>query len=223
MKTVLLTGANGGLGRALAEELLRQNYQVILIYHKKKEHLKKLQEQYDKHIYIIQADISKQEDINHIKKEVQEKNLQIDVLINNAGIDHVSEMEEKNENTMLEVFKVNTLGPFLLAKAFGEEIEKNHGSIINISSDNTIDANDYVTLEYDVSKSGLNMLTKDLALYYTNAHVNAIAFSWLDTEQNQIPEDIKPMISFIPMSRAVKKVIEMMESKKTGQIEVVKQ
>ena len=117
----------------------------------------------------------------------------------------------------------NTLGPFLLSKAFGKEINEQRGCIINISSDNTIDAYDYVTMEYDISKAGLNILTKDLALYYTDAYINAIAFSWIDTEQNVIPEDVKPFINFIPKEKAARKVLELISKKQTGQIEVVKE
>lgn len=222
MKTILLTGANGGLGNAIAKRLLQENYQVILIYHQNKENIQELTKEYPNQTYSFKVDITNEEEVKKLKEDCVKRNLHIDALINNAGIDHVSEIEEKNAQTMLDVFKVNTLGPFLLAKEFGKEIDACRGTIINISSDNTIDANDYVTLEYDISKSGLNMLTKDLALYFKNARVNAIAFSWLDTKQNPIPEDIKPMIPFIPMEKAVKKVIEMMSSDKTGQIEVMK-
>lgn len=223
MKTVLLTGANGGLGFSIAKLLLEKNYFVILHYHEKSNQVQFLNKKYSKQSYLLKGDLSKSKDIESMKKKCDSLNLKVDILINNAGIDNVSEMDEKNAGTMLNVFKVNTLAPFLLSKAFAKDINKRKGYIINISSDNTIDAFDYVTLEYDISKAGLNMLTKDLALYYKDAHINAIAFSWIDTEQNKIPEDIKPYIKFIPKEKAAQKVLEMLSKKETGQIEVVKE
>lgn len=222
MKTILLTGANGDLGLEIARLLLEKDYFVFLNYHNKQNHLIELTKKYKEKTYLLQGDVSNEEDVLNMKKKCDALHKKIDVLINNAGIDHVSEMEEKNKETMLKVFNVNTLGPFLMSKAFGSDINEKKGSIINISSDNTIDSNDYVTLEYDISKSGLNMLTKDLALYYKNAYINAIAFSWIDTEQNKIPNDIKPFIKFIPKKVAARKVVEMISKKQTGQIEVVK-
>lgn len=223
MKTVLLTGANGGLGKAIASLLLEKGYFVILNYHKKKDNLIELIQSYPKQIYLVQGDISKTEDVLNIKKQCDMLGRKVDILINNAAIDHVSEINEKTEETMLRVFKTNTLGPFLMSKIFGDDINNQKGCIINISSDNTIDSYDYVTLEYDISKAGLNMLTKDLALFYKDAYINAIAFSWIDTEQNVIPDDVKQYIKFISKEKAASKVLELIKKKQTGIIEVVKE
>ena len=106
-------------------------------------------------------------------------------------------------------------------KMFGKEINQNYGSIINISSDNTLGKNDPRTMEYDVSKAGLNMLTKDFALELPHAHVNAIAFGWLDTKMNDIPEDIKKYIKFVPLEKATKEILTFLDSKETGIIKEV--
>ena len=220
---MLLTGSNGGLGETIAKKLLEKNYDVILQYHVNKENVQKLAEEYPSQTYLLQGDVANENDVIHMKKECDEANLKVDILINNAGIDHVSEMEEKTSESMLKVFKVNTLGPFLMSKTFGSDIDQRKGVIINISSDNTIDQNDYVTLEYDISKSGLNMLTKDLSLYFTNTCVNAIAFPWLDTNQNSIPKDIKKFINFMSLDHAAEYVLDLIDKKETGKIEVVKE
>lgn len=222
MKTVLLTGSSGGLGINLATALISKNYFVILHYKNHKEEVFKLHELYKEQTFLIQGDIKKEDDVIKMKKTLEKNKIKIDILINNAGIDLPSELEEKKEETFIEIFKVNTLGAFYMIKHFGNEVDSRKGSIINISSDNTIDMYDIVSLEYDISKSGLNIMTKTFAKYFTNAKVNAIAFGWLDTKMNDIPENIKKNISFVPFKKATDKIIEMIETEKTGEIELVR-
>ena len=153
--------------------------------------------------------------ITSIENKSTYKNYEFIIIENN------SELEEKNPETFLKVFSLNTLAPFLLMKMFGKEINQNYGSIINISSDNTLGKNDPRTMEYDVSKAGLNMLTKDFALELPHVHVNAIAFGWLDTKMNDIPEDIKKYIKFVPLEKATKEILTFLDSKETGIIKEV--
>ncbi len=221
MKYVLLTGASSGLGIVLAKMLLENKYFVVLHYNQNATEVLTLHKQYSNTSFVIQADLTKEKGILRIKNLLEEKNISLDILINNAAIDFNSELEEKNTETFLKVFSLNTLAPFLLMKLFGTEINQNHGSIINISSDNTLGKNDPRTIEYDVSKSGLNMLTKDFALALPNAHVNAIAFGWLDTKMNDIPKDIKKYIKFVPLEKAAKEILKCLNSNETGMIKEV--
>ncbi len=221
-KTVLLTGASGGLGLALAKELLQKGYFVVLHSYHHKEKLQPLKEKYPHNTYLIEANFKKEEDIKEMKKTLQKEQIVITHLINNAAIDHVSALEEKTEDTFLEVLKINLIAPFLLIKEFGEEIDKNEGSIVNIASDNIIDTYDIVTLEYDISKAGLHQLTKTFANYYQKAKINTICFGWLDTPMNDFPENIKKEIPFVPLNKAVKETIKLLETEENGILKVVK-
>ena len=222
MKKVLVTGSSGGLGFLLAEHLLEKNYFVVLHYFQHKEAVFSLHERYPETSICVQADFAKEEDLFKIKKVLEEKEISLDALVNNAGIDHVSDLEEKDKESFLKVFLVNTYAPFLLMKLFGKEIEEKKGHIVNISSDNTIDKMDVRTMEYDASKSALNILTKDYSLAYPDAHVNALLFGWLDTNMNQIPLDIKPFLEFVPLERAVLEIEEMLHTNETGKMKVVR-
>jgi len=221
MKTVFITGANGGLGYHLAEYLVKKDYFLILNYHVHKENLLILQSMYPSNTFLIQGDVSDEQQVYAMKKKCDDQGLKVDVLINNAGIDHVSEMNAKNTETFMRVWKVNTLGPFLMSKVFGEDINSRKGSIINITSDNTFGANDSVTMEYDASKAALNMLTYDFAKLYDDAYVNGIAFGWLDTAMNDFSSDMKKFIDFVPMEKAVKAIEDLFTSRETGKIEVI--
>lgn len=222
MKTVLVTGANGGVGFALTKYLLEQGYFVVAHYHIHKDLLESLKEKYVGSLYLLQGDVSLESDVFQMKKECAQAGIVIDSLVNNAAIDSLSELEGKNKESFMKVFEVNTVGPFLMMKAFGSEINERCGSIINISSDNTIDYFDMMTLEYDVSKAGLNLMTKTFANYFKQAHVNAILFDWLDTPMNDFTEDEKKYISFVPMEVAVSKIQELIETKESGRLELVK-
>lgn len=222
MKTVLVTGANGGLGFSLTKYLLEQGYFVVAHYHIHKDLLESLKEKYTGSLYLLQGDVSLESDVFRMRAECEAAGIKVDALVNNAAIDSLSELEDKNKESFLRVFDVNTVGPFLMMKAFGSEINERCGSIINISSDNTIDYYDMVTLEYDVSKAGLNLMTKTFANYFKQAHVNAILFDWLDTPMNDFTEDEKKYISFVPMEVAVSKIQELIETKESGRLELVK-
>ena len=150
------------------------------------------------------------------------KDYKVKHLINNAAIDHVSEMEDKDMESFMNVLKVNTIAPFLLMKHYVNGIQDQGGSIINISSDNSIDRPDMITLEYDISKKGLNHLTQMFASDYPNAHINALCFGWLDTPMNDIPEDIKKELDFVPIEKAVEEIVTLLSTDKTGTIEIVR-
>lgn len=223
MKTVFVTGANGGLGYVLTKTLLERGYFVVANFHFHKNFLLQLEQDYPHSLMLLQGDVSKEKDVLRMQRECEASGIKIDVLVNNAAIDKVSELEEKSKESFVQVFEVNTIGPFLMMKIFGSEINKRCGSIINISSDNTMDYYDMVSLEYDVSKVGLNFMTKTFANYFKQAHVNAILFGWLDTPMNELNESEKKLLSFVPMKRAVDKIIEMMETKETGRLELMRE
>jgi len=222
MNVVLVTGSSGGLGYALSKKLLEDGYFVVLHYFKNKEKVKKLQKEYQKTSYLLQRDISKEQEVIRMKKELEEKEIFIDTIINNAGIDHVSELEEKTEETFLKVYKVNTLGPIYFLKHFGKYLDKKNGRVLNISSDNAIDKYDIVTLEYDLSKISLNRVTEIFAGYYKNIKINAICFGWLDTPMNDIPDNIKKEMNFVPIEKAVDSILEILKKETTGTIEIVR-
>ena len=219
MKTILLTGASGGLGIKLATQLLYDGNFVILVYNKNEDKVNNLHELYPDTSLVYQCDLRDEESITNLYNQIKEKNISIDTLINNAAIDHKSSIEDKNQETFRKVLDINTIAPFLLIKLFGKDIETNDGTIVNVSSDNAIDMYDEETLEYDVSKSGLNMITKIFSNKYT---INSICFGWLDTEMNDIPEDVKPMIDFVPFDKAIEEIIKLMDTKKSGECIIVR-
>ena len=216
MKKVLLTGASGGLGLYLAKALLKNDYFVYLHYCTNATSLLSLKKEYPNQCEIVKADFQDFKEVTSFCEFMKKK--KVDILINNAAIEHLSPLNEKDYDTLMRVLKVNLVAPFTLMKELIDTVDV----VVNISSDNAIDKYDMVTLEYDISKNGLNLLGKEFTREYPYKKINTLCFGWLDTSMNDFPEDIKEKLSFVSLSKATAKVLEYMTTNETGKIEVIR-
>lgn len=216
MKKVLLTGASGGLGLYLAKALLKNDYFVYLHYCTNATSLLSLKKEYPNQCEIVKADFQDFKEVTSFCEFMKKK--KVDILINNAAIEHLSPLNEKDYDTLMRVLKVNLVAPFTLMKELIDTVDV----VVNISSDNAIDKYDMVTLEYDISKNGLNFLGKEFTREYPYKKINTLCFGWLDTSMNDFPEDIKEKLSFVSLSKATAKVLEYMTTNETGKIEVIR-
>ncbi len=195
MKTVLITGGTRGIGYATAKVFASHGYTLILSYCNKEEHAKKakkkLEESYSVSVFLIQLDLSKEEQIKENVNQILQQFSTIDCLVNNAGIAIDTCFEDKTKENFLKTLEVNLIGPFLLSRLIGDQMEKQgFGSIINVSSTNGLDTNYPESLDYDASKAGLISLTHNLANHYGKTiRVNAVAPGWVRTDMNQELEE----------------------------------
>ncbi|MDP2665744.1 MAG: SDR family NAD(P)-dependent oxidoreductase [bacterium] len=191
MKTVLITGASRGIGRALAKKFLDSGYFVIGTSTTGRIDIK------NDDFKTFQLDLSKPESIEKCARDIAESGKKIDVLINNAGT--VVE-EEVGEPAIVIDYLRKTLEVNLIGTVdFTEQIIllMNDGSqIINISSRaGSFGAKDY-TLNYPsyrISKAGLNMVTKILAARLANnIKVSSVHPGWVKTDMGGEEADIAP-------------------------------
>jgi NAD(P)-dependent dehydrogenase (short-subunit alcohol dehydrogenase family) len=109
-----------------------------------------------------------------------------DVLVNNAGISHITPAEETSARDYRRVLEVNLVAPFLLSKAFGAKmLEAGRGSIVNVSSvAGLVAVSDRAA--YNASKHGLIGLTRTLAAEWggRGVRVNAVCPGWVKTEMD---------------------------------------
>lgn len=186
-KVVLVTGSSVGIGAKTIEKFAKEGYNVVINYvnHEKEAYDLKnnVEEKYNIEALVIKCDITNEEDIKYMFNSIISKFNRIDVLVNNAGIDISSSLEEKTKSTYMKVLETNLVGTFLVNRIFGDYMfDKRNGCIINISSNNAIDSYNINSLEYDSSKAGIINLSHNLANNYAPyVRVNTICPGWTNT------------------------------------------
>ena len=188
-KVVLITGGAGGIGSAIALELAENGYDIVINFLHSEERAFKLQkkitEDFGVNCLAIQADISKEEEVTQMVRQVEEKLGGVDILINNAAIDEPDLFQMKTADQFRRILDVNVVGACSCAKAVYPHMkEQEYGRIINISSTNGINTYYPMCFDYDASKAALNSLTHNLAVQFApHIHVNAIAPGFIGTEK----------------------------------------
>jgi len=206
-KVALVTGASTGIGESIALELGRQGASVVVNYIGPSEPAEAVARQISQAI-AVEADVSKSEDVVRMVATAVDRFGRVDVLVNNAGIEHSAPFLEKSEADWERILGVNLKGPFLCAQAVARDIvrRKARGTIINISSvHEDLPFPGYV--DYCASKGGLRMLCRDLALELAPYGINivnvapgAIATP-INTATLQDPEKKLALEREIPMHR----------------------
>ncbi|MBE6151638.1 MAG: SDR family oxidoreductase [Firmicutes bacterium] len=189
-KVALVTGSSRGIGRGCILEFAKKGYDVVINYNNSEELAISLKEEVENlgvKALVIKCDVSKEEDVINMINSVIREFGHIDVLVNNAAIEECSEFKDKNKSSFERILGTNLIGSFLVSKEVSKYmLERKFGRIINISSNNSINKYDPSTLEYDCSKAGINILTKNMAKEFAPyINVNAVAPGWVLTEKNE--------------------------------------
>lgn len=132
------------------------------------------------------ADISDEAAVGDFVRHVFDWAGRADVLVNNAGISLISPAEQTSLSDYRRVLEVNLIAPFLLARAFGEQmLNAGSGSIINVASIAGL-AGISDRAAYNASKHGLIGLTRTLAAEWggRGVRVNAVCPGWVKTEMD---------------------------------------
>lgn len=204
-KNIIVTGAAKGIGRAIVEQLAKDGNNILLNYNKSEEEALQLQKDLrdkDCKIYLYKADISEIEEIEKLSKYALEIFHNIDVLINNAGIDSINLFTDVTENDWNSVINTNLKSAVFLTKNICRNMIANKaGCIINISSIWGLTGASCEVL-YSISKAGIDGFTKSLAkeLAPSNIRVNSIAPGAIDTSMND-GFDKEELISQIPLRK----------------------
>lgn len=191
MKTVLITGASRGIGRAIAKHFAKKGYALVINCCNLAETLFQLKNELENNYHIpVLASVGNIGDYHYVVKLFEEIQAQfggIDILINNAGISHIGLLHDMLPEEWQNLININLSSAFYTSKlAIPYMLSQGAGKIINISS---VWGNVGASCEvaYSASKGGLNSFTKALAreLAPSNIQVNAIACGCIDTAMNQ--------------------------------------
>ena len=209
MKNVLVTGATGDIGVAIAEKFAKEGYNVAVHTFSKPEEANelctKLTCSYGVKSVSVQADLSKEEQVKEMFSVLHKNFGEIDILINNAGISSVMMLCDTSVSEWDRVHDINLKSAFLCSKEASENMVHNKwGRIINISSVWGV-AGASCEVAYSSSKSALIGFTKALAkeLAPSGITVNCVCPGIIDTKMNShlSPDEIASICDEIPVGR----------------------
>jgi len=218
-KNVLVTGASSGIGQAIAIRFAKEGANVAINYRSGPDEAASTQQQAraaastagvtGNKDMLIQADVSKEDQVQSMFAQVIETLGGIDILINNAGIQKPMDSHDIDIADFDRVLNVNLRGSFLCAReAIRHYLSRPGGGVIvnNSSVHEIIPKPKY--LPYSISKGGMENLTKSLALEYAGRgiRVNAVGPGAVVTPINNAwindPKAREGVESHIPMGRA---------------------
>lgn len=187
-KVVLVTGGAQGIGKAIVLELAKNHYDVVINYLTSNKAAALLEEEikknYDVRVMTVQADVSKEEEVDTMISLIEKKWGGVDILINNAAVDLSNLFHLKTADEFRKTLDVNVVGAFNCSKrVYRHMLDQEYGRIINISSTNGINTYYPMCIDYDASKAALISLTHNLAFEYgPYINVNAIAPGFIGTD-----------------------------------------
>ncbi len=198
MKTVLVTGGVRGIGEAIALAFLKKGYRVCAVYSKDEENAKKIAAS---GVETFRADVANEGDVQALFEKIGH----VDVLVNNAGVALVKQIQDVSKEEFDRLMAVNVGGAFLCCReAVKGMLDKKSGLIVNISSVWGQIGGSCESV-YSASKAALIGFTKALAkeLGWSGIRVNCVSPGVIDTAMNSqfAPEEMSLLQEDIPMGR----------------------
>ena len=168
MKRVLVTAGQSNLGKAIRAKFEKEGYEVwYTVSQKSKVDSPKA----------ISVDLRNEKEV----KEALSSFIDLDVLVNNAGVFTEGKQDKLDLDSFEEVFSLNVKGLFLVTRELLPLLKKKNGSIVNVSSMNALHPGFGSTSHYDASKGAVSAYTRSLA-QETGLRVNAVAPGLIERE-----------------------------------------
>lgn len=207
-KTVLVTGASRGIGKAIAVKFAKKNYNVVINCLHNEDRLmqaKREIESYQVSCLAHLGDMGDMESCKELFEKIKKQFGTLDVLVNNAGIAYIGLLQDMTPEDWDRVIRTNLTSVFNCCRlAIPDMVTRKYGKIINISS---VWGNVGASCEaaYSATKGGINAFTKALAkeLAPSGIQVNAVACGAIDTEMNKFLEsdELISLVEEIPAGR----------------------
>ena len=235
-KTILVTGGNRGIGKAVSRSFAETGYDIIFTYNSGKDQAQATEEElrnFGVSAKSYQVDLSSRDKLEEFSQMVLKEVPQLFALINNAGIYRSSQLDETSNEEWDQIVSLNMSAPILLARNLHNKII-DRGSIVNISSVYGFRADAWAH-GYQGTKAALIHLTRSLAKELApRLRVNCIApgfvrtdinrKGWTDEEFNEKIRKMTPMARWgepEDIAKAVNFLVNPSNSFITGQTLVV--
>ena len=198
MKMVLVTGGVRGIGKSIALKFLQKGYRVCAVYSRDEVSAEEMKKQ---GVEVFRADVSCESDVTALFQKIGA----VDVLVNNAGVSLIKQIQDVSYEDFQRVMSINVGGAFLCSReATKGMIDKKSGLIVNISSV-WGEVGGSCESVYSASKAALLGFTKALAkeLGWSGIRVNCVSPGVIDTPMNAHFSDaeISALRDEIPMGR----------------------
>jgi len=184
-KTAVVTGASKGIGAGIAKAFAKEGASVVVNYARGKEDAEKVSAEIQRSggkSITVQADVSKQADVDRLFAETKKAFGKVDILVNNSGVYEFAPIEQITEESYRRMFDLNVLGTVLSTQAALKSMNGS-GSIINLSSVVSLTPVAAGSL-YSATKGAVDVITRSLALELgpRNIRVNSLAPGLVETE-----------------------------------------
>ena len=215
-KTVLITGASRGIGRATALLAAERGWKVAVNYvanqAKAAEVVKEI-ESAGGEAALFQADVAKQPEVARMFAEIDKRFGPIDALVNNAGVGYTQgRLDDTKPEHMVATFEVNVFGLFYCSQEAVRRMSTRHGGkggvIVNVSSGAARNGGPGAYIDYAGSKAAVDVITTGLAKEVggEGIRVNGVRPGFTETEMMELtrkedPEFLERAVKAMPMGR----------------------
>ncbi len=187
-KTALITGGSRGIGRAISELYYKEGARLIIMARneqKLKEACAQIDTEHSGRVHPIACDVGNKESIEAAFAAIKAQGLNVDILVNCAGINIREPLATFSLESWQKVMDVNLTGAFLITQKCFEFMQDKGGKIINIASLMSEIARPTIAA-YTASKGGIKMFTRAIAIEWAkyNIQANAIVPGYIATEMN---------------------------------------
>lgn len=190
-KIVLVTGSSRGIGKAIAERLLKDGYAVVCGYHQHEDGVLELGERYT-NAYAVQIDIRSRASVTAAIAQVHKHfGRDIDIVVNNAGIADEKPFEELTDADWDRMLETNLRSAFIISQETLPSMQKKRwGRIVNIVSIGG-QWGGMRQVHYAAAKAGLINLTHSLAKLYSHEGITSNAVSPGLVETDMIKKELR--------------------------------
>lgn len=215
MKTIMITGANRGIGIELVKQYAANADRVLACCRQPQsaDNLQQIASDSDGRVLIYPLDVTRAQDVEKLKKEIGDR--PIDILINNAGISD-GRSGEVDYDLWEEILRVNTIAPYRISTAFYNNIRAGNDKIIAVISSimGSIAGNQGGRPAYRSSKAAVNLVMKGLAndFYGDGVAVFILHPGWVRTDLGGAMAPVMPDES----ARGLKQVIDGLTLQDSG-------